>query len=195
MERPPDTIAWLAATLDGDPAARERLFGRCLPRVRQIVALRLGVRADQLPAHAEDIVQDALLGAFQALPRFRMQSVGAFYAWLAKIAENRLRNEVRRRRLRGEVPRPQFAGELDLAETVFPSRDRTPSSQAALNERTIHVEAAILTLPGLYRRCIELHDIAGMDCREVARELGRTEASVRKIHQRAREMLLLRLAP
>jgi RNA polymerase sigma-70 factor, ECF subfamily len=188
-----NTMHWLLASLQGSVEAKEQLFARCLPRVRKIVALRLGIPSANLPAHAEDVVQETLLSALRALPRFRPRSGGEFYAWLAKIAENRVRNEARRVRSRRELPATPPAQDLMLSEALFPSQDRTPSSHAANREQEMRVESAISSMPWLYRSAIELHDIAGMDYQEVAKELGRSESNCRKIYQRAREMLLLRL--
>ena len=192
MDDQAETIALITASQAGDQHARERLFARCLPRVRQMVALRVGVSIGALPAHAEDVVQDTLLSALKALPRFQPRTIGAFHGWLARIAENRLRNEARQRSSR-KAAHGQPLADLDLSAALFPANDRTPSSQAALAEQRIRVEAAILGLPGLYRRAIELRDIAGMEHGEMAVELRRSEANCRKIYQRAREMLLLRL--
>ncbi len=186
-------MSWLLASLQGSVEAKEQLFVRCLPRIRKIVALRLGVPSVDLSAHAEDIVQETLLSALRALPRFRPRSAGEFYAWLAKIAENRVRNEARRRRSRRELSAAPPTQDLSLSEALFPSHDRTPSSQAARREQETRLESAILSLPSIYRSAIELHDIAGLEYQEVARVLGRSESNCRKIYQRAREMLLLRL--
>jgi RNA polymerase sigma-70 factor (ECF subfamily) len=188
-----ETLTLITASQSGDRVAREHLFARCLPRVRQMVALRVGVPVSALPAHAEDTVQDTLLNALQALPTFELRSIGQFHNWLARIAENRLRNDARDRRSAKAAAIGQRLTDLDLSATLFPANDRTPSSQAVLREQRVRLESAILALPGLYRRAIELRDIAGMDHAELAAELRRTEANCRKIYQRAREMLLQRL--
>jgi len=178
----------------GDPAATQQLFDRYVPRVRQMVALGLRVPAHRLPADADDIVQDTLLNALKALPEFEHRGDGAFRAWIAQIAANRLRNAARDRRSGKGQAIWRRCADLDLRETVFPADVPTPSDDAENKELGARIEAAILSLPGLYRRAIELRDIAGMDHAQIARELGRSEANCRKIYQRAREMLHERLA-
>jgi len=158
-----ETMHLIAAAKQGDEHARDDLFRRCLPRVRQMVALRVGVPVSALPPHAEDAVQETMLSVFTALPKFELRSMGEFHNWLACIAENRLRNEARARRSQKNHAIGQRLGDLDLSATLFPASDRTPSSQAVLREQGARIEAAILALPGLYRRAIELRDIAGMD--------------------------------
>jgi RNA polymerase sigma factor (sigma-70 family) len=56
------------------------------------------------------------------------------------------------------------------------------------------LEKALLALPSLYRRVLSLRHIAGATYAEIAQELGRTEASCRKVAQRAVEMLRAEMA-
>ncbi len=188
-----DTQAFLEATLAGDAQAREKLFSRCLPRVRQVIALRLGVPTWGLPPQADDVVQETLLSALQGLTQFERRTMGSFHNWVAQIAETRLRGEMRERLSSKPDSGEQRFGDLDLSATLFPSGDRSPSSHAALKEQRARLEAALLALPGVYQRAIVLRDIVGMDHSEMARELKRSEANCRKIYQRAREMLIRRL--
>lgn len=188
------TGALLRAIQTGDPSAAQELFDRYVPRVRQMVALALHLPVRRLPDDADDVVQDTLMKALQALPNFEHRGPGAFHAWIATIAENQLRNAARERRTAKGQAIWRRCADLDLRETIFPADVPTPSADAQNNELGARIEAAILSLPGLYRRAIELRDIAGMDHAEMAKELGRSEVNCRKIYQRAREMLHERLA-
>ena len=173
----------------GDVRAQEQLFERYVPRVRQMVALRMGRPVADLPADADDMVQQTLLSALQALAKFEHRSEGAFRAWIARIVENTLKNEHRNQRSEKHRQIWQRQGDLDLRETMFPDDGHGPSSLAEQKEQNQRIEAAILSLPTLYRRAIELRDIAGMSYIDLAEALGRSEPNCRKIYQRAREML------
>lgn len=188
------TSSLVGAIRQGSQAAQQQLFDRYVPRVRQMVALRLGCPVARLTVDADDVVQDTLLRALRALPAFEQRGDGAFRAWIAKIAENRLRSEARSRRSRKRRVIWRRCADLDLSETLFPSGAPTPSHAAERKELSARIEAAILALPSPYRQAIELRDIAGTDYREMAMALGRTEATCRKIYQRARALLQAKLA-
>jgi len=189
------TGALVEAIQRGDPAAQQTLFLRYVPRVRQMVAMRMGLHVARLPDDADDVVQDTLLNALQALPRFEHRSEGAFRAWIARIAENTLRNDARSRRTDKHRTVWQRCADLDLSATLFPTAGPGPTSAIEQREAATHIEDAILDLPTLYRSAIELRDVAGMSYGDLAESLGRTEANCRKIYQRAREMLQERLRP
>lgn len=183
------TSSLVDAIQRGDTRAQEQLFERYIPRVRQMVALRIGKPVADLPGDADDIVQQTLLNALQAVSQFEHRSEGAFRAWIARIVENALKNEHRNRRSNKHQQIWQRHGDLDLRETMFPDEGHGPSSIAEQKELNERIEAVILSLPALYRRTLELRDIAGMNYLDLAEALGRTEPNCRKIYQRAREML------
>jgi hypothetical protein len=62
----------------GDRKSLEDLFARYLPKVRRIVALRLGCTLRDFAAY-EDMVQEGLLRAFEKLEQFQELSEGGFY--------------------------------------------------------------------------------------------------------------------
>src|SRR5262245_13491099 len=89
-----DMVDWdLAGTLQlvhsaqkGEVAARDQLFRRYLPRVRQIVAVRARISLRDLDEH-EDIVQESLLKVFQGLRRIDKDTEAAFRNWVACCVE------------------------------------------------------------------------------------------------------------
>lgn len=188
------TVLLVRAAQGGDAAAREQLFARYLPRVARMVAMQLGVARAALPAAAEDMAQEALLRAFQALDRFEVRSPGAFMAWMATIVLNCVRRHQRRERHGAGAMLWQRYGDLDLAESLFAGREATASSIVVRREEQGRLEAALLTLPALYREALSLRALAGMSHAEIAQAIGRSEANSRKIVQRATEMLELAFA-
>lgn len=193
-EPAPSTQGLVLGAQAGDDAAREALFQRYLPRVARMVAAQLGIRRDQLPTHAEDLAQDAILRALRALPDFELRGKGAFTAWLATIVENCIRSHLRSSRGQAERHFWQRYGDLDLTESVFAGPQESPSRCAAGDESNRATEVAMLAMPQLYRRVLSLRFFAGMSHAELAQAIGRTEANCRKLTQRALELLRIELA-
>lgn len=180
----------------GEGDALEALFARYLPRVRQMVALRLGRRIAAME-ECEDLVQEALLGAFRDLGSFEHRSVGSFRNWLAKIALNRVREDARRagaaKRGLGRVVEVDLAASAVLADTVL-RRDPSPSEVARANELQERLESALLELSERECRVIELRRVGGLSFDEIALELGLGGASsARSLFARALQRLSERL--
>lgn len=178
----------------GDAAATEDLFRRYLPQVTRMVALELGVSRFALPADAEDLVQDTILRALRALPEYEIRSPGSFAAWLSRIVLNVVRQ--RRQDLAGRKQKAlwQRYGDLELSDSFFPGKVDTPSRIVTSAEANEQLEQALLSLPGLYRLVLSLRHLGGATYAEIAQELGKTEASCRKIAQRAIDMLRAAMA-
>jgi RNA polymerase sigma factor (sigma-70 family) len=79
----------------GDPVAFGQLVRRHAPIARRMAVL-WGAGAD-----ADDVVQDAFVKAYAALPGFRLG--GEFRAWLLAIVRNETRNLFRSRGRRSAV--------------------------------------------------------------------------------------------
>jgi RNA polymerase sigma-70 factor (ECF subfamily) len=185
----PSTEQLVVGAQSGDPAAREALFARYLPRVSRMVASRLGWPRQSLPVDAEDVAQEALVRALHAFDRFEMRSPGAFAAWMATIVLNCIRQHARRN---GHGPTHamwQRYGDLDLNESILAGSGGSPSSIVGQRENNLRIEAVLLTMPSLYREALTMRYLGHMSHAELAQHLGRTEVNVRKIVQRATEML------
>jgi DNA-directed RNA polymerase specialized sigma24 family protein len=85
----------VSAAQEGDRRALEELFARYLPRVRQIVALRMGRRQRQI-LEVDDVAQEALLSVFRGLERFEHRSQGSFRNWLARCVESQVAGAARK---------------------------------------------------------------------------------------------------
>lgn len=178
----------------GDERATEQLFARYLPRVGRMVAIELGITRMELTEEAEDLVQDAILRALRALPAFEVRSPGAFAAWLSRIVQNCVQQRHANLNTSKAKMLWQRYGDLELSESFFSAREDSPSRILSGSESNQRLEKALLALPSLYRRVLSLRHIAGATYAEIAQELGRTEASCRKVAQRAVEMLRAEMA-
>src|SRR5215207_5945313 len=141
---------------------------------------------------ADDALQDALLRAWRALPRFEGRS--SVRTWLYTIGTNACLEAIRRRPKRvlpldfGPPADPHAPFELPVTEDVWVE----PYPDAALTyEQREGVElafvAALQHLPGQQRAVLILREVLGFSAKEVADILDSTLASVNSTLQRARK--------
>lgn len=201
MKEPPGsqqpTADLVRGAQSGDPRAREVLFARYLPYVREIAALRMGWRLRQI-LEIDDLVQEVMLDAVQDLDRFEHLSEGGFRNWLARRIECKIieaaRSDRRRKRGGGKVRRFADYGSSILTSSIFGAETVTPSAHARGDELAERLEAAILELPDYQRELILLRAVCGMSFAEVAGELGiSAEGTVRVAYSRALRKLERRL--
>ena len=165
------------AAATGDPTAFETLYRRHSRRVYAVVWRLAGGQA----ARAEDLVQEAFIRAWQALPAFRYES--AFSTWLHRLAVNVALMEIRAR-----------SGAEDR-ETDDSALERIASQDTAgqrMREQ-LDLERAVATLPERARAVLVLHDIEGWKHEEIAAELGMAVGSSKAQLHRARGLLRARL--
>jgi RNA polymerase sigma-70 factor (ECF subfamily) len=161
----------------GDARAFEQLYRRHSRRVYAVVWRLAGGHA----ARAEDLVQEAFIRAWQALPAFRYES--AFSTWLHRLAVNTALMELRGRS--GAEDRETD----DSALGQLPSHD---TAGGRMREQ-LDLERAVATLPERARAVLVLHDIEGWKHEEIAAELGMAVGSSKAQLHRARGLLRQRL--
>jgi RNA polymerase sigma-70 factor (ECF subfamily) len=185
MDARADDEALIARIRDGDEAALRPLFSRYEARVRARVERR--IPADLTRKFAvEDILQETYLTAFVRIGDFESRGEGAFGAWLASIALNKLREEIRRfraTRRRGERQEVTKGARPDTV--LFQGSDPSPSQYAMGRELELRLEAAIQTLPEDYRQALDLVQAKRRTLREAAEEMGRTHEAMKKLYARA----------
>jgi RNA polymerase sigma-70 factor (ECF subfamily) len=154
---------------------------------------------------AEDAVQETLLRAWRALPRFEGRS--SLRAWLYTIATNACLNGIARRPKRvlpaGHVP-PAFVGEppgRPLVESVWIEpyadeqlgiEDGFAAPEARYEQREsleLAFVAALQHLSPRQRAALILREVLGFSAEEAAACLETTVASVNSALQRARKTL------
>ena len=188
------TVLQLQAAQAGDREALEQLFTRYRDRVLQVVSILVGKRRRDLAWDEEDIVQDTLFEAFRGLESFEPRTDGAFLHWLSKLAENNLRDAIRRQgaRKRGEG-RVRPLADLStsyLASSLFLGREPTPSEVARVHERIEQIESALIALPDRERRVFVGCVLCGVSFAEITQELGLgAESSARSLYTRVKARL------
>lgn len=149
--------------------------------------LRLAGRLTRNPADAEEVVQEALLKAFQHLQDYRREA--SFCTWLLRITCNESMDFHRKRSM-------EVIGLADLSpglENQHPHlwatlRD-TPEQICVAREIEEMLELSLRRVKPCYREVWVLREIDHMSDAEIAKELGLSLSTVRVRMHRARRQL------
>lgn len=183
------TIGILRRARSGDDKAVDELFERYLPRVRRIVALRLGTPLKDFATY-EDIVQESLLRAFEKLDSFQEMTEGTFRNWMATCVMSAVnlyfRKEAAQKRGRGRVRQLGNLGREGLSDSIFKGKGPGASTLVGRKEMENRIETVLLSLEDHHREVIILRHLCEMTSREIADALGfESAATVRKVLSRA----------
>ena len=155
----------------GERFAFEKLVEQHEQRMYTLAARVLGSRED-----AADAVQEALLRAWLALPRFRGDA--RFSTWLYRIVVNAAHDQRAKRRERPVEEPPDPVDPRDR----FAERELSGALQQALNG-----------LDESYRVAVVLYDVLGCSYAEIAEMTGVPEGTVKSRIFRGRSELAERL--
>ena len=166
----------------GDLAAFEAIYRTHAPRLYGLARRMAGD-----PADAEDLLQEIFLAAHRKLETFRGDA--ALGTWLYRLATNLCLDHLRSRAVRAGQVTGALDDQIGLAD----------AGSRRLAERTVDkmdLERAIAQLPEGCRAAFVLHDVEGLEHREVADALGIAEGTsksqVHKARLRLRELLARR---
>ena len=171
----------------------KRAFGLLVEKYQRKLG-RLLSRMIRDPAEVEDVVQEAFIKAYRALPNFRGDS--AFYTWLYRIGINTAKNYLvsmgRRPRVTAEI-------ELEDAENFEDGDDlrtiATPETELMSKQVAQNVNETVSALPEELRTAITLREIEGLSYEEIATLMGCPIGTVRSRIFRARETIAEKLRP
>lgn len=164
-----------------DRARREAFATRVVPEIE--VLLRVAYTLVPRATDAEDLVQDTLLRAFQAMDGFDGRHPRA---WLLTIMRNAQINRTRRRR-------PELLDDPDREESAGSEASVSPEALVVGEMFDGEVEAALDALPGRLRRVVELVDVHGLTYAEAADAMGMPVGTVMSRLHRARSRMRARL--
>lgn len=173
-----DTIALVKRARDGDESARGRLLEHLRPRLVLWCSSRMSpaLRAKVEP---EDLAQEVLLALHKGLDQYDGSPGRAFYAWMFRVAENRIRDSAEHfgAQKRRSHPLPN------------PPSQTTPSMFAVREESFARLRRAVEQLPDDYRTVIRLRRFEELDVPVIAEQMGRTPNAVRVLYCRALKAL------
>ncbi|HEY7499634.1 MAG TPA: RNA polymerase sigma factor [Vicinamibacterales bacterium] len=167
-----DDVALVERCRRGDLGAFEELYRQHAGRLYSVAFRMVGNAAD-----AEDLLQEIFLSAHRKLETFRGDS--ALGTWLYRLAVNLCLDYLRSRTGRAI----QMTDALDDEPGLF------DASSKGLAERTVtkmDLERALTQLPEGCRAAFVLHDIEGLEHREIADVMGIAEGTSKSQVHKAR---------
>jgi RNA polymerase sigma-70 factor (ECF subfamily) len=186
--------ALLARLRAGDEAAFLELVDKYGPVMR-----RIALGYVRTPSVADEVVQDAWLGALRSLHRFEGRST--LKTWLLSILANQARSRGEREARSvpfsslldddgPSVPADRFQGpdgRYPGGWASFPTDwDTIPEARLLARETLERVDAAIRQLPARQQEVMVLRDVEGWSSDEVCEALALTAANQRVLLHRAR---------
>lgn len=167
-----DEMALVARCRAGDLGAFEELYKAHASKLFSLAARMLGN-----PSDAEDLLQEIFLSAHRKLEGFRGES--ALGTWLYRLATNHCLDFLRSRASRTR----QVTDTLDDDPGWYEPGRRGLADQAVTR---LDLERAIARLPEGCRAAFLLHDVQGLEHREVAEALGIAEGTSKSQVHKAR---------
>jgi len=163
VSRPPendDDLVERCRAGDGD--AFEELYRLHSPRIYSLTCRMTGS-----PQEGEDLLQDIFLHVHRKLGSFRGDA--ALGTWLYRLAMNQCLDFVRSRQARMKVVTGGF--DEDGSNEPVAARDMPVAR--------LDLERAVQRLPDGYRAAFVLHDVEGLDHKQIAGLLGISEGTSR----------------
>jgi len=198
MTEPSQSQAWIAAARQGDRFALGKLLAACDPHLRARAEARMDavVRSKRGP---DDILQDTYVEVLRRIDRFKGRDLPAFLSWVTVILDHKIVDSRRAARCQArDVDREIRVGgtNSDSYWNLFDqvcSESQTPSRVVAREEVIRALVICLSTLSGPQRRVVQMRFLEGLPLAEVARRLGKSEAAVAALTQRALRALRARM--
>ena len=161
------------AKLDADFSA---LYRTHLRDVYSYAYYRVGNHHD-----AEDLTTQTFLQAYRHLERAQAESAGRpLRPWLIRIAHNLAANHFRDRSRKPQTP---------IDDTTVLSATHTTEDLVEGRDELARLIAAVDDLPGDRREALIMRFALGMDNREIARALGKSDGATKVLLHRAVKQL------
>jgi RNA polymerase sigma-70 factor (ECF subfamily) len=154
----PDRAA-LARVSAGELHALDELYERY-----RTMAYSIAYRITADAGLAEDVVQEAFLGAWRNASRY-VEGRGSVKTWLLSIVHHRAVDAVRRRRPTTDLPEPE-----SLPPQALTVPDIWPEVAGRLDREEVH--AALAQITPVQREAIELAYFSGLTQIEIAQRTG-----------------------
>ena len=176
-------LALVERCREGVPGAFEDVYRAHAPRLFGLACRMVG------RLEAEDLLQEMFLTAHRKFGLYRGES--SLGTWLFRLGTNLCVDHLRSRGAR-------FAQMTDALDGDEPSRGSSAGAILGVVDR-IDLERALATLPPGARAVFVLHDVEGLEHKEIGALLdisdGTSKSQLHKARMRLREMLTARGGP
>ncbi len=163
----------------GDRFAFDELVRRYQDKI-----YRLARRMTETEEDAEDVLQEAFVKAYRALPRFKERS--RFSTWLYRITVNLALMKLRRKKFETLSLDTPLENDTGSMTRDIEGQGLNPLERLIAKESKQLLDRAVSELPARYRAVFILRDVEGLSTEETARILGITVASVKSRLHRTR---------
>lgn len=140
---------------------------------------------------AKDLSQEIFIKAYRALPHFKRQS--AFYSWLYRIAVNLCIDFIRQQK-RGQTLSFEDLPAGNNDEVAFNDVSPLPPDQLETKELGQIIGQAVQQLPPKQQHVFNLRYHDGLQLKEIAAQLDRSEGTIKAhlhhAHKRLRTLLI-----
>ena len=175
-----DTDAVLVKRVQaGDNRAFDLLFHRYKHRLRSAVSRILDNRED-----VDDVVQDAFVKAYRALPKFRGDS--QFFTWLYRIATNTAKNHLVAKARKHTNTDIDIYEETSSNEYTHLQENENPENLLESRELELLIKDTVQNLEPELRSAITLREHAGLSYEQIAQIMDCPVGTVRSRIFRAR---------
>ena len=185
-----ETTALLLEAKEGSDEALNRLLERCAGKLLALIRLRMdrGLRAR---VESRDILNATMLKAFQRLDQFEKADGPSLMGWLARIAENEMRDQRdyhgRQRRDAAQVVA------LDHGLDGLAARVRSQTSRLFFKEELRRLEQALQALDEQHREVILLRKFEELSFSEIGKRIGKSADACRMLLARAMAALTVKM--
>lgn len=186
----PATVDLLRRAKAGSPEALNLLYERCAGRLLSYIRLRMG-RDLRARLESRDILQATFLKSLTHINQLEGTETGSLMAWLARIAENEIRDRVDF----GQRQRRDAAREVPIEDdAAFRASAHSALSEVILDEEALQLERALESLSPAHREIILLRKFEELSFGEIGARLGKSEDACRMLLARAMTALTLTLS-
>ena len=137
---------------------------------------------------AKDLTQETWIKAFRAINTCRADA--SFYSWLYRIAENVCIDYHRKRKVAHIIEPIHDINERRIIDTHL-----CPSHNTERQELRQHLQEAVARLTPTRKRVFLLHYVHKMPIKAIAKQIGRSEGTIKTHLRNARLQLRELLAP
>ncbi|MBE9564266.1 MAG: RNA polymerase sigma factor RpoE [Proteobacteria bacterium] len=172
----------------GDKKAFDMLVLKYQLRLSKLVSRFLRNQSD-----VPDVVQEAFIKAYRALPNFRGDS--AFYTWLYRIAINTAKNHLVSQSRKSPSNSIDVQDAEDYGASEWLKEYASPEREALAAELETTIHQAMSELPSDLREAITLREIEGLSYEDIALVMDCPIGTVRSRIFRARDAIDKKLVP
>lgn len=169
-------------TRSGDGEAMDFLMEKYKFLVRRISSARFLVGGDR-----DDLIQEGMIGLYKAVRDYRRDRDASFRTFAALCINRQISHAIEASLREKNQPLNSYVSLTDEEwEAAFSRRKADPEMIVMGEERREEVLRTVRSALSDLEKTVLEYAIAGLDYREIARKLGRTEKSVDNALQRAR---------